>query len=249
LFDDTLSGRREGIFEIDMRLRPHGRAGPSASSLAAFAHYYRDGGEAQHYERMALVKLRPVAGDDALGRRLVDARDAFVYSGAPVDIENIAHLRHRQATELVPRGMLNAKYSHGGLVDVEYYVQACQMSVGHASPNVRAPNTLDAVARLREVGHLDSAFADSAHETYVFLRRLIDALRVVRGNAKDLTIPPVESPEFTYLGRRLQFESPEQLRRIVHDRMAFAAQLWQRRLPSVTATTAGHRASGGRETG
>ena len=230
-FLGALRTRREGIFEVDMRLRPHGNAGALACSLDGFRDYYSEGGPARQFERMALVRLRPVAGDGALSERVTAARDAFVYSGAPLDVENIRHLRSRQADELVQRGALNAKYSRGGLTDVEYYVQAWQVARGREHENLRVTNTLDAIAQLADGGHVTRAQADEMEETYGFLRRLIDALRVVRGHAKDLTTPPVDSREFGYLVRRLRFESAEALRDAIERRMAAAERLWEGALP------------------
>lgn len=64
-----------------------------------------------------------------------------------MDVENILHLRNRQANELVTPETINAKYSPGGLVDVEYYVKALQIVVGNAAA-VRCTNTLDAIQQL-----------------------------------------------------------------------------------------------------
>jgi glutamate-ammonia-ligase adenylyltransferase len=227
-FRAAIRARQEGIFEIDLRLRPYGRAGPLASTIDGFATYYSEHGAAEQFERMALVKLRPVAGDAALGDRVLRTRDAFVYSGKPLDLGNIQHLRHRQATELVPRGQTSAKYSPGGLVDVEYFVQARQILAGYRDPSVRVTNTLDAIARLAAGGHLDANHAEDLRACYRFLRRLIDALRVVRGNAKDLTIPPVETRDFAYLAHRLHYSSAAELHDTIVERMAFARSLWDR---------------------
>jgi glutamate-ammonia-ligase adenylyltransferase len=223
----ALETRREGIFELDLRLRPYGNKGALASSLAAFMEYYSGDGFARQFERMALVRLRPVAGDPALGAQVLEARDAFVYFGAPLEMENIRHLRGRQASELVPAGQVSAKYSSGGLVDVEYYVQARQIAVGHSDPSVRVANTLDAIDRLVHEGHIPQGQAEELRETYGFLRRLIDALRIVRGHAKDLTIPPTETREFAYLAHRLQYPSPAALRGAISERMGYAKGVWE----------------------
>ena len=225
-FLHTIVVRREGVFEVDLRLRPYSNAGPLATTLAGFKNYYSDEGQARHFERLAMVKLRPVAGDSALGARVSGCRDSFVYSGQPLDMENILHLRHRQASELVSPGTTNAKYSSGGLADVEYFVQACQIAVGHEDIEVRVTNTLDAVKVMGQRGHLQAEMASDLTETYGFLRRLIDALRVVRGHSKDLTIPEADSTEFTYLARRLEFSSPLKLQAAINTRMRYAANLW-----------------------
>ena len=69
-FTRAIRARREGIFEIDLQLRPYGKAGSLAVSLDAFRRYFAPAGPAWSYERQALVKLRPIAGDEALGREL-----------------------------------------------------------------------------------------------------------------------------------------------------------------------------------
>ncbi|MEZ4554369.1 MAG: ACT domain-containing protein [Dehalococcoidia bacterium] len=222
----TIVTRSEGIFEIDLRLRPHGNAGSLATSLEGFKRYYAGDGEAQQFERMALVKLRPVAGDADLARRVVEARDTFVYSGAPLDLENVRHLRGRQARELVPAGEVSAKHSAGGVVDIEYFVQARQIESGATEPSVRVTGTREAIARLVAAGALDAGSGERLGDAYSFLRRLIDGLRVVRGNAKDLTIPPRDSQAFAYLARRLRIETTEELAAAIDTHMRSAAGVW-----------------------
>ena len=223
--------QRDGIFEIDLRLRPYGSAGPLASSLSAFERYYSESGDAMQFERMALVKLRFVVGDPDLAARIVHTRDSFVYSETPLDVENILHLRQRQMTEMVAPGVANAKYSSGGLVDMEYFTQALQIVMGHKDESVRVSNTLDAIERLSHEGYLDLTLAEEIRSSYSFLRRLIDALRVVRGNAKDLAIPSSESQEFAYLARRLQYETTAELNEAIKKHMFAASQFWINSLP------------------
>ncbi len=219
---------REGIFELDLRLRPYGDSGSLASSLEQCGSYYSAAGDAWQFERMALVRLRTVAGDAGIGRRLEAIRDGFVYSGAPLDVEELLRIRGRQATELTAPGTRNAKYSRGGLVDIEYYVQRLQILAGAADPSVRTTNTMAAIAALAAAGRISAAEAAGLSESYSFLRLLIGALRVVRGNARDLTVPPTGSREFAYLARRVDYEAPEALEVAIEERMAYAASLWER---------------------
>lgn len=230
-FLQTLDARRKGIFEVDLRLRPYGNKGALAPSLDAFRAYYSEGGDARQFERLALVKMRPVFGDSTLLNRAASIRDEFVYSQLPLDVGNITHLRGRQSAELTERGTLNAKHSPGGVVDIEYYVQAWQVSVGRNEPSVRGPNTIDSIRALRDLGCLETEHAERASESYSFLRRMIDALRVVRGNARDLTIPPAESREFQYLAQRLKYETAQQLSEAITNHMDYAQNIWSRQIP------------------
>ena len=129
----VLDGRRGGTFEVDFRLRPYGRGGPPATSLTTFDEYYRTGGPAWGYERQALIKLRAVAGDPGTIAEVEALRDRFVYGPEPFDLDGCLRMRRLQVEQLVQPGTINAKYSPGGLVDVEYFVQALQIAHGGAS--------------------------------------------------------------------------------------------------------------------
>src|SRR5690606_24126690 len=98
----------------------------------------------------------------------------------------------------------NAKLSPGGLVDTEYLVQGLQITYGKDHPALRETNTLAAMAQLDKAGFLDGEY-ERLRDAYVFQRRLIDALRMVRGHARDLTVPPADSEEFEFLARRIGY--------------------------------------------
>ncbi len=204
-FLETVRAKREGVFEIDLQLRPYGKAGSLAVTLSSFRRYYAPGGPAWPYERQALVKLRPIAGDEALGRALIELRDEYVYGGEPFDVTAMRAMRERQLRHLVAGGTINAKFSPGGLVDVEYLVQALQMRHGGQSPALRFTNTAEAIAALGAAGILEPEDYRRLSEAHLWLRRLIDSLRIVRGNIRDLTVPPADSEEFAFLARRLGY--------------------------------------------
>lgn len=202
----SIRTKRAGIFEIDLRLRPYGQAGSLAVSLDAFREYFGPDGPAWPYERQALVKLRPIAGDSEFGKRVVEVRDALIYTGEPFDVAAMRGMRERQLRQLVAARTFNVKFSPGGLVDVEYLVQGSQITSGHRDRSLRATNTRAAIHALTKFGIFERNDAEQLLEAYVFLRELIDALRVVRGDAKDLTTPAPETEEFAILARRLGYE-------------------------------------------
>lgn len=211
----AIRARREGIFEIDLRLRPYGRAGSMAVSLDAFRNYFCPEGPAWPFERQALVKLRPIAGDPRLGEGIARLRDELIYTGEPFDAAAMRGMRQRQLRQLVTPGTFNAKLSPGGLVDAEYLVQGLQISHGAHDKTLRATNTLTALAALAEAGVLSDSDHEALRAGYLFLRQLIGSLRIVRGNAKDLTIPPADSEEFAFLARRLDYG--DEIRRLQED--------------------------------
>jgi glutamate-ammonia-ligase adenylyltransferase len=205
MFVSAIRAKREGIFEIDLQLRPYGKSSNLAVSLDAFRRYFAPEGPAWAYERQALVKLRPVAGDAELGRHVETLRDELVYNGEPFDVTAMRAMRERQIRHLVIGGTFNAKYSPGGLVDVEYLVQALQITRGYRQPGLRLTNTRDTMAALAAEGILSPDDYARLRKAHTFLRWLLDTLRMVRGNAKDLTVPPDDSEEFAFLARRLRY--------------------------------------------
>lgn len=195
-----------GVFEIDLRLRPHGKAGPLAVSLESFQSYFAADGPAWPYERQALVKLRTISINPAsteFNDKVIAARDAAIYCGSPVDVEALRGMRERQIRQLVEAETFNAKLSPGGLVDIEYSVQLLQRRFGHLTPALRVTNTRDAIKGLVEIGLITEGHRVELRDAYRFLRRVINGLRMVRGNAEDLTVPPPNSDERRLLVRRL----------------------------------------------
>ena len=201
----AIRARNEGIFRIDLRLRPYGRAGSLAVSFDSFRSYFQPDGPAWPYERQSLVKLRPIAGDLKLGRKVTVLRDELLYTGQPVDFATIRAMRERQLHQLVGATEFNAKLSPGGLVDLEYLVQALQIDRGAEHPELRKTNTREALDTLLKVGVLTAPDHSRLSDAYNFLRRLIDSLRMVRGDARDLTTPPLQSADFESLARRLGY--------------------------------------------
>lgn len=204
-----IEAKQEGIFHLDVRLRPHGGKGFLANAFEEVCRYYSPTGLAAPYERQALIKLRHIAGDAALSHRLEAYRDSFVYGGAPWDIPTALDLRKQQLQQLVKPGQVNVKYSQGGVIDIEYAVQYLQVMHGHGRPSLRTPNTLQALAALVEAGLVTRADGESLRKAYVFTRTLIDGLRMVRGNAKDLVLPPPDSEEFIFLARRVGYTTDD----------------------------------------
>ena len=204
-----IEAKQEGIFHLDVRLRPHGGKGSLTNPFDEITSYYGDQGLAAPFERQSLIKLRHVAGDAALGKRVETHRDSYVYSGKPWDLRVALDLRRQQLKQLVERGTINLKHSHGGIVDIEYAVQYLQIMHGHRLPVLRTSNTMQALAALVDCGIVTRQDGETLRKAYFFIRMLIDGLRMVRGNAKDRVLPPVDSDEFVFLARRVGYTTDD----------------------------------------
>lgn len=204
-----IEAKQEGIFHLDIRLRPHGGKGSLTNPLEEIVSYYSPTGFAAPFERQAMIKLRSVAGDAALGKQVEAHRDHYVYSGEPWDLTIALDLRRQQLKQLVEPGTVNVKHSVGGLVDIEYAVQYLQVMHGHQHSALRTPNTMQALSALIECGIVMRQDGEHLKKAYLFIRNLIDGLRMVRGNAKDLVLPPADSEEFIFLARRVGYTTDD----------------------------------------
>ncbi len=213
-----IEAKREGIFRLDLRLRPHGNAGPLASSLENFCRYYGAGGQAHSYERLAMVRMRAIGGDKDLGARLERLRDEMVYASHSIDLAELQGLRKKQFREKASGERMNAKFSPGALVDLEYGIQALQVVNGKDVPSMRTPLLHEALLALGDAGVLLRGEAARLVADYHFLRKLINGMRMLRGSARDLFLPEPRSQEYRHLARRMGYrrgsplEPAEQLR-------------------------------------
>lgn len=187
-------------YELDTRLRPSGSQGLLVVSLDAFRRYHAS--EGQDWERQALVKARPCAGDRSLGAKFSSIATEIAYLRGAPDPEKVHHLRMRMERELAKEGpaRFDVKLGHGGIVDVEFAVQWLQMKYG-GDPRVRSTDTETALGALEACGYLDSAVAAVLREGYQILRRLEQALRVVHGTSASLI--EEGAPGLAALARRM----------------------------------------------
>jgi glutamate-ammonia-ligase adenylyltransferase len=178
LADHTAMGM---AYRVDMRLRPDGEQGALARSLDATLGYYVNRGRT--WERQALIKCRPIAGDLALGETFLEAITPFVYRRylGVAEIAEIKALKRRIEHRTVSAGndQLEVKTGRGGIRDVEFVVQFLQLLHGGEHASVRSSNTLRALHRLEDVGCLTAEERGIMDETYRFLRRVEHRLQIL----------------------------------------------------------------------
>ncbi len=158
------------VWRVDMRLRPEGTRGPLVNSLAALERYYETWGRT--WERAALLRARPVAGDVAFGTRALAALHPFVWRREvnPDIARELTEMVVRARAEGAPETDL--KLGSGGIREAEFFVQSLQLIWGGRDEEVRKPNTLEAVRRLRSRGFVTEREMRTLIEGYLFLRRL-----------------------------------------------------------------------------
>lgn len=169
-------------YRVDMRLRPHGGAGALAQNVDAMLNYFL--AEGRTWERQAWLKARPVAGDTALGQRLLDSLAPFIFRRyLTLDaIGDLQALKRQMELSVALRGETEdeVKLGRGGIRDIEFVVQFMQLSHGGEHPGVRRGNTLQALDDLRREGLLSADEAEPLAQAYVFLRHIEHRLQLHR---------------------------------------------------------------------
>jgi glutamate-ammonia-ligase adenylyltransferase len=164
---------RGQAYRVDLRLRPEGHRGPLARSLASTLAYYDTMGRT--WERQALIKLRPVAGDLKLGEQFLRDIEPFVYRKylSFAEINGIKALKRQveRKAGLAGTGDTDVKTGHGGIRDVEFAIQFLQLLNGGDLPEVRQRNTLLAVQALARAGCLTDQEYQLLEDSYRFLRK------------------------------------------------------------------------------
>jgi glutamate-ammonia-ligase adenylyltransferase len=136
------------LFEVDMRLRPSGNAGPIASSLQAFAQYHSE--SSWTWEHMAMARARVISGPPRLGKKIDKIiNDVLARPRDPNKLlADVANMRARIDDERHTENLLSIKHLRGGLVDIEFISQFLQLKYAHEHPHILSPNTKTALENL-----------------------------------------------------------------------------------------------------
>ncbi|HEX5569326.1 MAG TPA: hypothetical protein VFY14_20815, partial [Streptomyces sp.] len=193
---------------VDADLRPEGRSGPLVRTLASYAAYYRRW--ALVWERQALLRADPVAGDEDLGRRFVELVGPLRYPAGGLGEEAVREIRRikaRMEAERLPRGAdpaTHTKLGRGGLTDIEWTVQLLQLRHGAAEPGLRTTRTRPALAAARAAGLIGGDDAEVLDEAWLLATRVRNAVMLVRGRPGDTF--PTEPRELAAVSRHLGYE-------------------------------------------
>jgi glutamate-ammonia-ligase adenylyltransferase len=171
------------VLRVDLRLRPDPGSTAPAVSLDAARHYYETLG--QNWERAAMIKARPVAGDLALGFSFLGEMSAFIWRkyfdyAAIADIHAMKRQIHaaRGHAEIAVAGH-DLKLGRGGIREIEFFVQTQQLIFGGRRQLLRGARTLDMLRQLAADGWITAQAAEELGDAYVFLRALEHRLQMI----------------------------------------------------------------------
>ena len=192
------------IFRVDLRLRPEGSQGALVNSLSAFERYYETWGRL--WERAAMLRARPIAGDPELGRALErEVIQPFVYRREvdPGIAIGLTDMVVRSRNELSQHPARDLKLGPGGIREAEFFVQTLQLIWGGQEPSLRVRGTLTALERLRLRGFVSDREARDIAQAYVLLRRAEHAIQWATGIQTHLL--PSEERDAERLARTLGY--------------------------------------------
>jgi len=195
------------IWEVDVALRPEGKAGQLVRTLSSHRIYYERW--AKTWEFQAMLKARPAAGDLELGQAFVDLvapmvwvaaeRENFVADSQAMRKRVVAHIPARdQGREL--------KLGEGGLRDVEFSVQLLQLVHGRVDERLRTRATLPALKTLIDNGYVGREDGKGLALAYRFLRTLEHRIQLY--NLRRTHLLPNNDHDLRRLGRSLGYKDP-----------------------------------------
>ena len=173
------------LYEVDMKLRPAGNAGPISTKFAYFDRYYRE--DAWTWELMALTRARVIFATGDLGQKIESViREVLC---APRDLakltKDVLEMRDRVFKEKGAEDPWDIKQARGGLIDLEFLCQFLQLAYAHDHPIILNPNTGDAIKAMQRVGVLTPEISSDLLQAHAVLQNLGHIIRIaVAGSFK-----------------------------------------------------------------
>ena len=192
---------------VDANLRPEGRNGPLVRTLEAYRAYWNKFAAA--WERQALLRARPIAGDLQLGEAFILAANDFRYPVGGLDGKDVIEIRRIKArvdAERLPRGAdptTHTKLGRGGLADVEWTVQLLQLQHAAAVPGLRITRTLESIDAAAAARIITDSDAEALKGGWLAAAETRNALMLVRGKPEDQI--PAHGRELSGIARALGY--------------------------------------------
>jgi glutamate-ammonia-ligase adenylyltransferase len=194
-------------FELDLDLRPEGKSGPRIKSLSAYEGYYEK--RAETWEFQALLRARPMFGSQGLRDAFTKLIDKYRY---PQELSNkqlvsVRVVKARVENERLPKGIdanRHLKLGPGAISDVEWLVQLMQLRYAGFNPELRSLKTLDTLAALVKLGHIDATDSRVLEDAWIMASRVRSAQVLALDKASDEL--PFDRHKLEAMARILDFE-------------------------------------------
>lgn len=217
-------------FRVDTRLRPFGDSGPLVSSFAALENYYQR--EGRDWERYALIKARPVAGDLMAGQQLLDILKPFVYRryidfGA---IEALHDMHQNVREDALRRDRLgDIKRGPGGIREIEFLVQTFQLLRGGREPDLQTTSLFKAANSLQKLELLPESMVSELLAAYRFLRRVENRIQALHDQQTHV-VP--DGDDGLMVARAMGFDDMPGFQLVLDETRASVQTLFEQSLPN-----------------
>ncbi|PLW76938.1 bifunctional [glutamine synthetase] adenylyltransferase/[glutamine synthetase]-adenylyl-L-tyrosine phosphorylase [Cohaesibacter celericrescens] len=202
------------VFRTDLRLRPDPGATPPAVSVLAALQYYESMG--QNWERAALIKARPCAGDIAAGDNFLTEIVPFIWRkyfdfAALADVHSIKRQinAHKGHGTIAIKGH-NVKLGRGGIREIEFFVQTQQLIAGGRNPALRGRETIPMLSELVELTWIEPIARDELTQAYEFLRKVEHRIQMQRDEQSHLL--PQSDEGVAEIGRMMGYADDMQFK-------------------------------------
>ncbi|MCP4073685.1 MAG: bifunctional [glutamine synthetase] adenylyltransferase/[glutamine synthetase]-adenylyl-L-tyrosine phosphorylase [Hyphomicrobiales bacterium] len=199
------------VFRVDLRLRPDPSSTPPIMPLEAGLIYYESYG--QNWERAAMIKARPVAGDIEAGKQFLNELTPFIWRkyldyAAIQDVHSIKRQihAHKGHSNIATRGH-NIKLGRGGIREIEFFAQTQQLIAGGRIPQLRTLRTIETINTLYDCEWINSHVVSDLTKAYWYLRNVEHRLQMVR-DEQTHTLPSSEE-EFTRIALMMGCENAD----------------------------------------
>ncbi|MBU1343902.1 MAG: bifunctional [glutamate--ammonia ligase]-adenylyl-L-tyrosine phosphorylase/[glutamate--ammonia-ligase] adenylyltransferase [Proteobacteria bacterium] len=166
------------FYRVDTRLRPYGDGGPLVMSSFAFEEYYQAQG--REWERYAMIKAMPIAGDKEAGFRLLKVMNSFIYRryfdyGS---FDSFRDMKHRITLQVKNKKLKhNIKLGAGGIREIEFFGQLFQLIRGGVEPKLQERKLLKVLDLLQTHHCINGTTQKDLKNAYVFLRLVENRLQ------------------------------------------------------------------------
>lgn len=224
----TGGGGANKIFDVDARLRPEGGSSVLAVSIDEYKRYLEN--RASVWERLALIRTRPVGGSTRLGSEIVRTIHSFIYR-APFtreDLEKIMGIRSAMIENSHKRypGLINVKSGAGGIADIDFIAQSYAAHYGYDVPSLQRRDTQSIIKALGSATIVSKHDVSTLLELYTFLCDVEKTLRIGSGRSVN-TVPKTET-EAARAARLIGFKNIRRFRKRLDDVTCLTENLYDR---------------------
>ncbi len=225
-----LIGQQTGegaTYRVDLRLRPHGRVGPLAMSVADTVRYYQT--EAADWERQVLIRSRSGAGEPSLFTAFNRETKPYVYAESQSigsALRSVRRSKQKIDIEHITAKGLDVKLGKGGIREIEFIAQALQLAYGGRDKWLRVPHTLISLGRLADRGLIEDRERTQLFDAYDFLRRLEHVLQMENGLQTHLV--PDDPVRRGLVARRMRFANVSDLDDKIHKHTSIVNTIFRR---------------------